>query len=618
VWEQRSNLEGMIMKMVQKLSLIAMAITLAACNEKVSPELQQGAAVDTPTGGGPTVVPTEYYFKLTNTAPLILNYKLHKTGPGNMSAACEVRSTSKLTNDNFRASPALNDISCFLEAEELSLQAGGLSFQIEASPNTCEFIEYSPFSYFNRIPGDSTSMYTRVSCMNDDTTNAHADTAATNASINIDYDSDGAGPAVAGPTGCETYLNQNNLLATTKQPFSISEDETEAEILCRYNYTDGGNEKCDIGEVTIQDLQVTFDTALANKNGEAAGRAALTTDYSDSSDDDGGGPDDGTSAITEDEATAITNNFGAAYGPAFTLAYNSTPPKHKVVTRKIKCGGAVANCVGGPLKDHSGLSSTRGSIILTSEFDKVMTYKQEYKDLLPDGPSNYHYANFRRDLANVNIAYGDSTHTEASPYSAMYTSAFASNTFGKVFDPNIMERYSRGIVPNNSAYLLDANYNGDAPFSVWEQNSMHDNKFVAKPLAMEPFVGMRELTSTGALKKEHFTNPYYTFYCLDQAYDRKARIRLAVRDWDRIFPTNDNLEWLSDIFSTDARQDLQYAVEDPDSNDDINDFNDIWDWDDMVWTVRDDTTPLIFYRPAPTLLDGDGFFNSEYFPEYSK
>ena len=622
------------MKMVKKLSLLAMAIVIAGCNEKVSPELQESNSTTPDNDGGPTIVPDEYYFRLTNTAPLILNYKLHKTGAGNKSAACEVKSNTKLDNDNFRANPAANDITCFLEAEELSLRAGGLSFQIEASPNTCEFIEYAPFSYFNRIPGDSTGTYRTVTCMNDDTTNAHAADAATSAGVDITY---GGGSTAA----CSNYLSSHSLLATTRVPFTLAEEETEAGVLCRFNYADGDNEKCDIGEVTVQDLQVTFDTALADKNGVAAGESAggtagaaaqsasitaNTVNYTDGTDDDGGGPDDGTATITAPEQSdidadgeaAYTAAYNAAYGPAYNAAYAATPPKYKNVTRKIKCGGSAANCVSGPLKDHSGLSSTRGSIILTSEFDKVMTYKQEYKNLLPSGPANYHYANFRRDLANVGIAYDDSTHNESSPYSATYTGAFNSAAFGKIYDGNLMERYSRGIVPDNSAYLMSAVYDGVAPLTVWEQNSIEDNMFVAKPLAMEPYVGMRTLTPTGAIAKEYYTNPFYTFYCLDTAYDRKARIRLAVRDWDRVFPTNDNLELISDIYLLDARQDLQYAVEDPDSNDDLNDFNDIWDWDDMIWTIRDDSTPLIFYRPAPTANDSDGYFNRDFFPEYSK
>lgn len=605
------------MKMVKKLSLLAMAIVIAGCNEKVSPELQESNSTTPDTDGGPTIVPDEYYFKLTNTAPVLLNYKLHKTGSGNRSAPCEVRSTSQLDNDTFRANPAAMDISCYLEAEELSLRAGGLSFEIEASPNTCEFIEYTPFSYFNKMPGDSTSTYTKINCMNEETTSAHAADAATTAGIDIIWP-DAGGAGVPGPAACNQYLSQSGLLATTRQPIVLNEDDTE-NLFCRFNYTDDGGEKCDIGEVTVQDLQVTFDTVLADTNGKAAGRAALIADYSDGSDDDGAGPDDGTAAILADEQTAIENNVGADYTPAYNTAYNNTAPKYKVVTRKIKCGGSVGNCVDGPLKQHGELKGTRGSIIQTAEFDKVIKIKQDYKNLLPNGQGNYYYANFRRDLANVNLDYGDSTHTELSPYTPAYTGAFSSPAFGKAFDPNIMERYSRGIVPDNSAFILSATFDAAAPFSIWESNSTQENKFVAKPLAMEPFVGLRTLTASGTVAKEYYTSPYYTFYCLDTAFDRKARIRLLVRDWDRIFPNDANLELISDInLGTNARQDLQYFVEDPDSHDDINDFNDLLDWDDLIWTIRDDSTPLIFYRPAPSSNDTDGWFNTDFFPRYAQ
>jgi hypothetical protein len=613
------------MKMVQKLSLLAMAITLVSCNEKVSPELQQGSAT-TPSSGGPTIVPDEYYFKLSNTASVLLNYKLHKTGAGNKSAACEVRGTTKLDNDGFRANPAANDISCYLDAEELSLQAGGLSFEIESSPNTCEFIQYSPFSYYNRIPGDSSGTYTKVSCMNDDTTAAHADSAATSAGVNIDYDADGPGPGVAGPAVCEQYLSKSTLLTSTRLPFEVNEGESEDGVLCRFNYQDGDKEKCDIGEVIVQDLQVTFDTTVAEKNGDnagiaagdAAGDTASVNDFSDGTDDDGAGPDDGLPAISANEATALAANAGAAYLPAYTPAYNAayatayaaTPPKFKTVTRKIKCGGTAANCVSGPIKQHGELSGTRGSFIITAKFDEVTKYKQTYTDLIPDGPPNYYYANYRRDLANSNIAYDDSSHTPSSPYSAIYTGAWASAAFNKIFDPNVMERYARNRLVDNSAAFLSTSFDGLAPLTTWESNSTETNMFSAKPLAMEPFVGMGSA---------YYTNPYYTFYCLDTAYDIKARIRLVVRDWDRIFPSDSNIELLSDInLGSSARQDLQYFVEDPDSNDEINDFNDVWDWDDQIWMIRDDSGLPLIYRPAPTGNDADGFFNRDFFPEFSK
>jgi len=61
------------------------------------------------------------------------------------------------------------------------------------------------------------------------------------------------------------------------------------------------------------------------------------------------------------------------------------------------------------------------------------------------------------------------------------------------------------------------------------------------------------------------TQPNYTFECLDAARDRKARITLRIRDWDRAFRLNDNI-------------DLDSTTRPPKM--DVSPFNNYTDWDD--------------------------------------
>src|SRR3989344_4859249 len=147
------------MKTVSKLSLLAITLFVVGCNEKVSPELMGGNA-EVPDGVA--VPPSEYYFNIKNESSALLNYNLHKAGSGNQTAACEVKNTTGLSNEIFRGNQAANDITCFFDAEELSLQHGGMSFSINSSSNTCDYVGYSPFSYYNKIPGDSTSQYLEI------------------------------------------------------------------------------------------------------------------------------------------------------------------------------------------------------------------------------------------------------------------------------------------------------------------------------------------------------------------------------------------------------------------------------------------------------------------------
>lgn len=607
------------MKMVKKLSLLAMAIVIVGCNEKVSPELQQGNAT-TPDddGDGPTIVPDEYFIKVNNTSPTILNYKLHKTGAGNFNKPCEVRSTTKLSNEMYQASPAANDITCFFEAEELSLYYGGLSFQVESSPNTCEYIAYSPFSYYNFQPGASFGTYLELVKGNDDTNASHLSdlstrAALTAAGVDLSWEPRSGGGAIDlafGETISETIDDAD------RQAFETFDSDQK---FCRFNYQVQRDEpnapNCDEGTVTVKKLTVTFDTgkadAAATAAGDAAGDAARTatentwtTTYSTAA--AGPAPNDGTATITAAEASDITARGDAAYSTAYTTAYNTAyaawDATFTIVPRTIKCGGKITACVDGPIKKHSGLKGPRGTLYTQTTYDQPgKTEKFEYGTLFPSRIGTMVYANYRRDLANPFIAYGATDENDP-----VYTGAFASVLYGKDFQPNLMERYSRNQNWDKSTMVTGA---------MIDDASIRFGMWTALPYAAEPFVG---------LAFESYTNPYYTFYCLNAAYDIKARIRMVVRDWDRLNTNDETLEFLSDIGTINARMDVNSAdVEDPDSADDLNAFNDELDWDDYVILQRNPVFPYI-YRPLP-VPDSDpfgfeigypeGYFNPIYFPE---
>ncbi|MFP5384546.1 MAG: hypothetical protein ACLGHN_00610 [Bacteriovoracia bacterium] len=587
------------MKTVLKLSLLTLTMALVGCNEKVSPELEQGSATTAGDGDSPTIIPDEYYFKLSNTAPTILNYKLHKSGSGNVSAPCEVRGTAALSNDNFRGAPATYDISCFLEAEELSLTAGGLSFEIESSPNTCEFIAYSPFSYYSWMPGTSTGTYTEVTCMNTDTTQTHIDLLA-NAAI-LD--------STANYAGCDEIISNAPLLSAVR--LTASKPITDQD-LCLYDYTDSFGPNCDEGTITINDYQVTYDVAARDAAAEAARTAAqapLQSTYSDTTDDDGAGPDDGLEEISSTEQADIDVTGQAAYD-AVVAAWL---PTAKTVPREHKCGGKAINCIGGPIREHSALANaTRGSIITTAEYDKVMTIGYEYDNLIEVGLPNWNYANYRRDLSSSQIDYGTSEHNYVSlpvvPHNATYLGAWSDPALNKIFEPNVIERYARNLLWNQTRMIDTTINSGDGINTIYERASVFSDTYYGRPLAADPFVGMGSA---------YYTSPFYTFYCLDPAMDIKARIRLAVRDWDRTFPSTSDLELITDIhLGSSARQDLQSYDEDTSSTDDFNEFNDISDWDDNIWMERYLSGGILIYRPQPdaSLIYPDGYFNPNYFP----
>ena len=511
------------MNTLSKLPLVILALTMGACNEKVSPELQ-GAASSTTTGGTAIVPPDTFYFRMTNASDTLLNFKMHKSGTGNANAKCEITNTIGLSNDLYRADPTTYDISCFMEADELALHFNGFAFNIEASSNTCEYIGYAPFSFYDNLPGSSTGTYELLNC------EGTADTTLLQTN-----------PTFATRT-CDTYRS------TQAGAVAFNSEDVEAADLCRFDYSANGGANCDVGDVTLINRVIT----------RAPGPDLLPN-------------------TADDIPTIVTTS---------TVS---------------KCGGKITSCIQGPIKDESTLSkSTSGIVVSKTTANTPLELKKTYSALIGKYSSNRRYVNFRRDLASFDIEYGNSN----KPLSTAYLSSFGDPVYSKSYDPELMMSYA-----NNKRV------DGTTLIPSISVPSLEDSQFNAQPYAAEPFLGLNGLK----------TNPQYIAYCLDGAFDVKARIKMVVRDWDRILPTSATSTYFERISDIDllppiARQDVPYTDEvtgDPDS---WNAFNDIYDWDDTVDMERDDAgapfdPSITIWRPFPTAGFPDGFFNPSYFPQ---
>jgi hypothetical protein len=512
------------MKQVSKLSLIALSILMASCNEKVSPELEKSNST-TPTSSATNEPPTEYYFQINNTSSTLLNYKLHKTGPGNYNKACEVRNTTGLSNDNFRGAQSANDISCFFEAEELSMFHGGFSFEIKASKNTCDYVAYSPYGFFDRIPGSSSATYYKVACEGPVDS---GDIAASTGGLDL---RDNTGSVI----GCNEYVIDGAIIPqATRRRFTISEEQR----LCAFNYTSRGGSNCDIGEITINELKVTVTP------------------------DQAGGPD------------VVTPEWS---------------------TRNIDCGGKVESCVAGPTKLLNEDFASYTEITSTTPGQEV-SVPYSYDGLIGKNTSLKFYANYRRDLASKHIDY-----VTADNLTSNYKNIWGDATYGKVFDSSVMDFFSGNLMMDNVTPIIS--------YTRLETEAVRSDTYYRKPLAADPFLGIF-----------YRVNPFYTFYCLDTAMDIKARIRMVVREWDRIYPTGSsesNIEFLSDLhLLASGRQDAPYYVEVPDDNDRFVYFNDLQDWDDKIPMTRTSGafSPVgTIWAPVGTPTYVDGWFNPNYF-----
>jgi hypothetical protein len=483
--------------------ILGMLILSFSCNEKVSPELQDA---NSSTTVNDTEVPDEYYFEVTNESATLLNYKIHKTGAGNRNAKCRISKNIPLANSLYAngADPD-SDITCFFEAEELSLYHGGFSFGLSASKNTCDYVAYSPFSFYNRMPGNSSTTITKVTC-------ADASISAAQVQAIVPYNTT-AGTAL----DCNNnYLDDG--VTSNRAAFTVESDED----LCRFNYKTGDEEQCDIGVITINEYAISLD--------------------------EDGNP------ITE------------------------------ITPSTLECGGEHYNCVRGPIRDFT-TEFSRYAEIFSTELNADFSTQFDYASPISQGFLNHEYANFRRNLASLSINY--STHSNGS--------TDYNNSFGGVkdFTPMILDRYSSNLDLSNSTLISDSN--------ILIRNGANHTIQITESLAAEAYMGL-------GFQGWARTSPFYNFYCLDNAFDIKARIRVMIRDWDRVFPDSSNIELISDInLSTGARQDVFNQFEIPDDQDIFNEYNDRRDWDDF----------LLMKMPTSTTWEPTaGFFSPAAFPNY--
>lgn len=487
-----------------EVALLAISLLmLAGCNEKISAELQSGSTV-TP----PTVAPTTFSFKVTETSNANLGYSLHQTGLGNKSKKCEVtRESTAFNDDDFIGNPAAYDITCFMEAEELALYSSGMKLKIETSPDACEFVGYEPFSFYTHMAGDSTANFRVVTCGNGIT--------------NADANAFGA-PYGATTGACNEYVDTTVNTAplvgqvvpvASKRPLAVL-DEDE---LCRYNHPAN---KCDTGVITIQEINLTLVSGVVTPN---------------------------------------------------------------TTTRQIACGGAVANCVAGPIRLESKFDgSTRGTLV--TEIVDGASYSDEkvYAGLINKSRgSNIEYVNYRRFLASTVLNFWDDISETVIPGGFLSNSPADYN-----FEPDVYSAFRSNRRLDNSGYMVVD------PTTVRTTASAVVG-YATKPFSVEPYMGLADRVSTPTSRRfDYAVNPFYTFLCLDNAMETTARIRIMVRDWDRSFDKNASyMELLSDVdYGTTSRQDRQDFVTD------IGSYNDLQDWDDLIPLARRTGS----YNPAIT------------------
>jgi hypothetical protein len=268
--------------------------------------------------------------------------------------------------------------------------------------------------------------------------------------------------------------------------------------------------------------------------------------------------------------------------------------------REITCGGKIVNCIDGAIKSEPLLAKfTSGMVVHKATLNQAFEIPKILAETFGSYSSNRRYVNFRRDLASLEIEYGNSQ----KPLTGSYMSSFGDPLYQKTFDPELMLNYANNRRMDGSL-LIDP---------LTDIPTMESNTYWAKPAAAEPYLGLVSRTA-----------PYYTAYCMDNSYDIKARIKMVVRDWDRILPSSATSTYFERISDVDllppfARQDVPYTEEVTGDSDSWNEFNDREDWDDLIEMERDDSgvaydPSITIWRPLPDGTYTNGFFNPAWFP----
>lgn len=471
-------------RMILHLLALSTTLFLSACQEKIAPELSD------PGGSGsgtvaPPPAPLIRTFSVsldttpTGVTPEDLGYNIHKTWDTPIApdttgiGKCETEVGIEAPQDLL--SP--QNITCFVEAEEFALFFNGINFKATSSPGACDYIVSEPFSYWRFQPGASLRVdgTPRQVAFFDCDPQALEETGTSPMPGGF---GSFAGPPTTVNDMCGKYYNVDAGGGSTFGSLDLShEDGVDAatpDALCSFNYN--ANAKCDEGSIIVHRIRVT----------------AIDTDPD---------PD--------------IDNF--------------VPVVSSAGTSQTNCGGNASFCLGGAIRDvinDGGLAAgIRGLIdpISVSGGTVNMSIQRSYLRFT----SNLHSANYIRQCSGT-PNYNDPASFNPSVYAppALQARKLNGDLLDKTLQVGDVDDYiSRGVsTSEDTTQQVD--------FNQMDIIRLADDPFRAGfPLDTD----MGDATFNRWLVDNMKAQPFYKFTCLDKAFEPKARIRIAVREWNRSF-----------------------------------------------------------------------------------
>lgn len=536
----------------------------------ISPALPQGLAFNVNTGeisGTPTIASAirEYtvtiqnaissitykfklevvdYFKVTEVNPNIFTAYMHKTGQNQHFRECKINSRD-INSPNSTVGGIKDitplDVTCNLEIGENDLTLYGLKFAHSVGGGVCNFVSYQPMAYWSYRPFNTSNATTNV--LNRITVKM-------------------AGECVPGTyTVPGTGISASTLIGAEARP---------SNEICHADYSDiTGGYNCDEGE---------YDE--------------INVEYLDA---------DG--SVTNEACTTIVTNV------------------------KRKCGGQNASCIRGPVRDLLDDTAiedgTVGKFFTASNGIDNKGEPYEVKALI-------------RDVTNANFMLDNAC--------TVNNYIYQNGRWGKTFDPNasgaLPRNYGRAVANSAPRILSFPGASvGAPPSTVVNAEPTCDavaeigtvisvDAGIAGTNDDDIYLCVTDTTNlpTGALGFKYInagkrwdvvnnvgpgsafwswnnggynqSNPYYVFQCEDSAREIKARIRVAVRDWDLEITPRDIGGGVYPLRLIDRVNPPNNVMDNPNTGEFGTNLNNYYDLDDIVTAPsaacgRNDPVPLL-------------------------
>ncbi|MCT4640878.1 MAG: hypothetical protein N4A33_01185 [Bacteriovoracaceae bacterium] len=515
---------------MKNLIFTFMILAMFSCTEEVAQNL--GSASGQSGTGSTNQTTTSLAMRLVNKKVSDdYSYIMHKEG--SLDEACELVAPS----GGWQASTYTKDdsntavLNCVLDAQELDIYFHGAHFELQVDNKACEYIEYRPYKFYQYQPGTSSKEIYKVKC---DAYCAAAD------SHN--------GYSLCG----NTYETHDGLAAFSATSF---QNQIEEKAYCNFDYSENGEfsqkPNCDSGQTTVKSYNLTgfalgscnYATRLNQDDCVAVGSwdGAACNDL----------PVGAAARSTMEDCTTAgtwTEVPQCNYGDG---AIAEDPDAES----ELSCGGDDFACLAGPgseigdTKDINHVITSIESSDYSKEYEIASPFSKNYY-------SNMYVANFSRICADPGV--------DKSSDAVFNPTGIASviNIDGKGVEEIAPFSFTDWDGVANNSIDVDASVNGNTDYTI---------------RAYHPFLG--DADSKFYKNVRYTTKPYYGFYCLDEARDIKAQIRLYIREWDKTFSASDfALTQVSDFYLSGANTS---NMDNANTQDGDSPWNDFRDWDDF-------------------------------------